>query len=404
MAHGSASEGPHEAVNVPPSGTLFDLIVIGGGTVGLSAAYYATARGLSTLLLEQFGGLANRWASSCGASRMFRIMYSPGYMAHFAEASLAMWQEIEVASGVQILQTQPLLFYGDPGNTVEGNLAEMRRILQSLGVPFMWYPDPGSLKHSFPAFKAIPIEYSGLAQPNSAVIRAEKSIAAFAKLAAGAGATLLFDQVATVTAIPETGPYQVSCAAGNYLSKHLVLCPSAWTNSVLKPFGLQINLTIWQMTVAYFKADVARYAYPLWYEFGPDSSSLYYGFPADEIPGFLKVSADFTNAKFSDPKDCTYQPDPAILSKLGAFLRQRFNDIDPTATHPSTCLYTMSSDGQVVLDRLGPHNISIFTCDSGRGFKFTPVFGRILVDLAVTGKTYYDIRPFSIKRPGIIRN
>jgi glycine/D-amino acid oxidase-like deaminating enzyme len=37
------------------------------------------------------------------------------------------------------------------------------------------------------------------------------------------------------------------------------------------------------------------------------------------------------------------------------------------------------------------------------GFKFTPLFGRILVDLATTGQTYYDITPFSIRRPGIIK-
>jgi hypothetical protein len=33
----------------------------------------------------------------------------------------------------------------------------------------------------------------------------------------------------------------------------------------------------------------------------------------------------------------------------------------------------------------------------------TPVFGRIPVDLAVDGKTYYDISAFSIHRHGIIK-
>ena len=50
----------------------------------------------------------------------------------------------------------------------------------------------------------------------------------------------------------------------------------------------------------------------------------------------------------------------------------------------------------------GYENVAIFTGASGRGFKFTPLCGRILVDLATTGKTYYDIRPFSITRCGII--
>ena len=50
----------------------------------------------------------------------------------------------------------------------------------------------------------------------------------------------------------------------------------------------------------------------------------------------------------------------------------------------------------------GYQNVAIFTGGSGRGFKFTPLLGRILVDLATTGKTYYDISPFSINRHGII--
>jgi thioredoxin reductase len=33
----------------PSSGSSFDLIIIGGGTIGLSAAYHAVMRGLNTV-------------------------------------------------------------------------------------------------------------------------------------------------------------------------------------------------------------------------------------------------------------------------------------------------------------------------------------------------------------------
>ena len=344
-------------------------------------------------------------ASSGGASRMFRIMYSPSYMAQLAETSLALWNEIETVSGAEILKTQPLIFYGDSEYTVEGNLGDMRKILADLGVPYSWYPTSAGLLQQYPAFQSMPAEYVGLVQPNSAVIRAETSIAAFETLATSAGATLLSNQPATVTTISTEGPYQVSCPAGTYSAPYLVLCPGAWTNSVLQPFGLQLDLTIWQMTIAYFQADVANYSYPLWYEFGPTDQQLFYGFPPDEVPGSLKVSADFTNNKYSDPSQCTYQPDPQILSQISTFLGQRFNGVQATPSDASTCLYTMSADAQVILDRLGGfHNVAIFSGASGRGFKFTPLFGRILVDLATVGQTYYDIKPFSLSRPGIIKS
>jgi sarcosine oxidase / L-pipecolate oxidase len=396
---------PRQAVTPPRSGSSFDIIIIGGGTIGLSAAYYAAARGLNTLLLEQFDTMASGYASSGGASRMFRIMYSPTYMAQLAETSLALWKEIETASGLEILETQPLIFYGDSENTVEGNLGAMQKILANLGVPYTWHPNAAGLMQQYPAFQTMPTDYVGLVQPNSAVIRAETSITAFETLATAAGATLLSNQPATVTSISTEGPYEVSCPAGAYSAPQLVLCPGAWTNSLLEPFGVQLSLTIWQMTVAYFQADVTNYAYPLWYEFGPTSQQLFYGFPPDEVPGSLKVSADFTNNIYTDPSQCTYQPDPQILSQLGAFLQQRFNGVQPTPADASTCLYTMSADAQMILDRLGgDHNVAIFTGASGRGFKFTPLFGRILVDLATTGQTYYDVSPFSISRPKIIKH
>jgi sarcosine oxidase len=235
----------------------------------------------------------------------------------------------------------------------------------------------------------------GLVQPTSAAIRVKPSISAFKKLLAGKKATLLTNQWTTVKT-PQ-GPYQVECEAGTYSTDCLILCPGPWTNSVLEPFGIQLNLKIWQMTIGYFLVN--RSDYPLWYEFGP---KLYYGFPPEER-GSIKVSVDEDRHIFPSPGQCNYQPDTAILDQIGTFLQNRFNGVvQPKAFNPSTCLYTVSADEQLILDRLGFHNIAIFTGDSGRAFKFTPLFGRILVDLATTGKTPYDISPFSITRPGII--
>lgn len=401
----TSTRQPRKRAAPPASGASFDIIIIGGGTIGLSAAYYAAARGLNTLLLEQFDSLASAKASSGGHSRMFRIMYSESYMAELAEASFALWKEIETATGFEILQTQPLIFYGDIENTVEGNLGAMRTILNNLGIPNTWYPNSNALMQQYPAFQTVPTNYVGLAQANSAVIRADVSISAFDTMAYNAGATVLTNQPATVTTVLTEGPYQVTCPAGTYSAPYLILCPGAWTNSVLQPFGVQLDLAIWQMTVAYFPADVANYSYPLWYEFGPTNQQLFYGFPAAEFPNAIKVSLDATNNIYADPSQCTYQPDPLILSRMGTFLQQRFNGVQPNPFGASTCLYTMTvADSQMILDRLGFHNVAIFTGGSGRGFKFTPLFGRILVDLATTGKTYYDITPFSINRPGIIKS
>jgi glycine/D-amino acid oxidase-like deaminating enzyme len=362
---------------------------------------------------------------------MFRIMYSEVCSAKLAEIALALWHEIEAASNVQILKQQRLIFYGQSGATPEGDLSKMRGILDSLGASYKWYGSGGELRNDFPAFREVCSDYVGLTQPNSAVIRTDKSISAFIKLAQGLGATVLTDQPATITKISRKG-YEVTCPAGTYSARSLILAPSAWTNEVLKPFRIQLYLTIWQMTVAYFRAEVTEFNYPLWYEFGrtspthklsstrrsvtqkhladpastaAETQELFYGFPSDEKPGYIKVSADFTDSYYTDPRECTHTPDPNILSQLGNFLGRRFNGVCPDPAFPSSCLYTMSKDYQMILDTLPGHpHVAIFTGDSGRGFKFTPLFGRVLVDLAMNGTTYYDISPFSIHRPGIMKS
>ena len=115
------------------------------------------------------------------------------------------------------------------------------------------------------------------------------------------------------------------------------------------------------------------------------------------------MSADFTNDTFTDPGQCTYQPDPKILQQMASFLAERFKGVTPGASEAQTCLYTMSSDYQIILDNVPGHpTAAVLTGESGRAFKYTPLFGRILVELATTGKSTYDISEFRITRPGLL--
>jgi sarcosine oxidase len=66
-----------------------------------------------------------------------------------------------------------------------------------------------------------------------------------------------------------------------------------------------------------------------------------------------------------------------------------------------TCLYTMTPDGDFLIDRLpSAPNIIVASPCSGHGFKFAPVIGEILADLATRGATSHDIGRFSIRRFG----
>ncbi|RCS58190.1 FAD-dependent oxidoreductase [Parvibium lacunae] len=382
-----------------------DIAIIGGGTTGTSAAYYAASAGYKTVLFEQYT-IGNNYASSDGESRMFRIMYSDATMARLAESALGMWHEIQEYSGVTLLERDGLLFYGLPAASVEGNLEQCAQVMSSLGVPYTRY-DTTALYQNYPVFQSLPADYFGLSQPSSCMIVVKNSLQTFCDLAANAGAALLTNCPATIVSAPPGGPYVISSPQGLFLAKSLIMAPGAWSNRLFSAFDIQLNLKIWQMTVVFFGVDTSL-PWPMWYEFGPtvdNQQQLFYGFPPLEYPDMIKVSADFTNDIYDDPSQCTYQPDPVILRAMSNFVGQRFTGISTAPQNPITCLYTMTPDAQLVLDTLPNYsNVAVLTGESGRAFKYTPLFGRILVELATTGKSAYDISEFSINRPGIIQS
>ncbi|MGZ3181628.1 MAG: FAD-dependent oxidoreductase [Telluria sp.] len=383
----------------------YDVAILGGGTIGLSSAYYCAASGKKTILFEQ-NAFYNDKGSSDGYSRMFRIMYSDPTMAMLAESSFALWHEIEEDTGVQLLKTNGLLFYGLSGQSVEGDLQQCQDTMTELGIPYQRY-DRAGLKDNYTVFRDLPPEYWGLNQASSATTEVQQSLRTFHDAAIRKGATLL-DYCPAMVVNPEPGgkPYTIATPHGTFTADSLIIAAGAWSNNVFQPFGLQLNLEIWQMNVAYFQVDPSL-EWPMWFEFGPTVNGVqqqFYGFPPLERPGYIKVSCEFTNDKYEDPRQCSYQPNPDILRQISEFVAKRFRGVDPTVHDPATCLYTMSADGQMVLDTLpGYPNVAVLTGESGRAFKFTPLFGRILMQLATTGKTPYDISEFRIERKGIIK-
>jgi len=61
----------------------YDVAVIGGGPIGLAAAYQSAKAGKSVVLLERFN-FFNQSGSSNDLVRMFRAMYTQDFMADLA--------------------------------------------------------------------------------------------------------------------------------------------------------------------------------------------------------------------------------------------------------------------------------------------------------------------------------
>ena len=79
-----------------------DVVVVGAGVMGSAAARVLGARGVQTVLLEQFE-LGHARGSSHGATRIFRFAYpDPGYV-RMAVVAREAWLRLEEDAGRELL-------------------------------------------------------------------------------------------------------------------------------------------------------------------------------------------------------------------------------------------------------------------------------------------------------------
>lgn len=448
----------------------YDMVIIGGGTIGISAAYHATKAGLRTILVEK-ADIPSSMGSSKGYERIFRIMYAQDNRIRLTEAAYAQWKELEKLSGETILIEDDLLFFGHKNapDTPEGNLKDTIAAMNRQAVPYELLNSPQEIQNRFPVFnaKGMPSDYIGLVQKNSATIDVQKAMKTYLNLAmetklltiaAYTQATNLVNKgyaniednfnVTVAVATGELG--KVYGQAGVIKANHLILAPGVWAGGLLSNLTRNMLLQnddyrIWQMSLAFWRQNKpAQDKIPLWYEFGnteQNQRGLFYGFPdvglSNDTKGRVKIAADYTDTKFTNPSQITGIPDQNILNEIkthisGLFIPGvlDFNDY----SNQSACLYSMPNDGKVVIGPipgLGPtpwnptmsyppiRYSAMSVMEAGRGFKYTPLFGRILVNIATNpyaqapfnsgngvilkyGSGYdYDIEEFSPYRSGL---
>jgi glycine/D-amino acid oxidase-like deaminating enzyme len=124
------------------------------------------------------------------------------------------------------------------------------------------------------------------------------------------------------------------------------------------------------------------------------------GFPIFEHRG-VKLLVDCTGPVV-EPDDPDRRPDQAVLDRVRAYAASILPSLGSDIIEAETCRYTMTPDDDFILDRHPefPQIVVASSC-SGHGFKFAPLIGRVLADLAVRGRTEHNIERFRLDRPGL---
>lgn len=367
---------------MPAPDRAYDVIVIGVGAMGAATSMHLARRGARVLGLER-ATIPNNEGSSHGHSRLIRVCYyeHPDYVPLLLRA-LQHWRELERASGRVVFHQTGALYVGDPDGAL---VRESARSGVRFGVPHELL-DERAIRSRFPQLNP-PVGAAGLLEPLAGALLCETAIEAFAAVARRAGAEL--HEREPVEGWTSDGAHvEVRTARGVYGARSLVLTAGAWSRG-LAP-GLAPRLAVTRQSMGWVAPRRPELfgpeSFPCWAVEQPDGS-LHYGFPI--LPGRegMKV-AHHLNGAPTDPATIDRAPTPSDEAGFRAAL----GSLAPFATGPTlrtcVCMYTNTPDGHFAVGALpGLERVWVGCGFSGHGFKFAPVVGEALADLAQRGRS-----------------
>ena len=372
----------------------FDVVVCGLGVMGSAALHHLARRGKRVLGLERYAPGHDR-GSSHGHTRIIRVGYfeHPSYVPLLRRA-YALWRELEGASGQQLLHLTGIAEIGPPsGILVRGTLEAAR--LHGLRHDVL---TAAELMRRFPAFR-VPPEHVAVVQPDGGFLDVEPSIAAQIALATAAGAEIRSGE--TVRAIePRAGLVRIISERGVVEAGAAIVAAGAWMPALLPELAPLLRAT--REVVGWFEvADADLFSAGRCPVFIIESRhGMHYGIPPTGGSG-IKVAKHHHRNQAVDPDayDRTVSADDETL--IRAAIADHLPAANGRLIAAKTCLYTMTPDGHFLIDRLAdaPQVIVASPC-SGHGFKFAPVVGEILAELATAGTTRHDISRFRLARFG----
>ncbi|MVU83331.1 N-methyl-L-tryptophan oxidase [Nocardia sp. ET3-3] len=371
----------------------YDVIVIGLGGMGSAAAYHLARGGHRVLGLERFTP-AHSNGSSHGGSRIIRQSYfeDPAYVPLLLRA-YELWERLARDAGDEVYRLTGGLYVGPPECvTVAGSIRASRE--WSLPHDLL---DAREIRTRFPNFTPEP-HFIGLYEELAGFARPERTVAAHLRLAAAHGATLRFGEVVESWRDSGTG-VTVSTASGTYTAGRLVICPGAWAPGLLADLGVEIDIERQVMYWLQPDTGAERFEHDPIYIAENDSGAQIYGFPAIDGPDGGVKTAFFRKGIRCTPDTIDRTVHPAEIDEMRTRVGELLPALNGPAVHAATCMYSNTADQHFVIARHPAHHSVTVACGfSGHGFKFVPVVGEILAELAMTGTTRHPIDLFAPQR------
>ncbi len=374
-----------------------DLLVIGGGVMGLFTAYHASERFERVTVLER-GRIGDPATASYGRTRSFRNDYLDPAYARLAHEAFRLWGEFEARTAARVLVRCGCLNIAK--RSVTPNLADTYaqlsyETLRGLGLRTAAFSD-AALRTRYPYLSADLgyLDLDGGVVDLPAVTRTLTGVLAERRVEVREG-------VETMAIERDGAGLRVVTDAGEILARSLVVTAGHGTNDVLEllpdnrlhvpitkdrpkeakylvpPADVRERFTAGAMpTIAYL--DTGIYCHPI-VDGLVDAVKIGYYNPPD-----LPRAATGIDGIASFVEEC--------MPGLRTATVRDVEDVDQ-------CDYDLVADDDFVLGAVpGFANAFVGVGWRGTGYKFAPWVGRVLAELALQQGTVYDIGRFDPAR------
>lgn len=367
----------------------FDVIVLGTGGIGSAAVCALASRGARVLGIDLFPPGHQR-GSSHGQTRAIRQAYfeHPNYVP-LTMAAYDLWHALEQKTEQTLLTQTGLLQAGPPdGHVVRGVLDAAAQ--HHLAIDRL---DPLEANDRFAPLR-FSEDHRVLFERHAGYLRVEECVKAHLAAAESAGAMLVVGQRIVDWTSDERG-IRVVLESQDYRSQKLIITLGAGSRELWK---LPLPITVLKKHQYWFQETAAvddrLSRIPIFLV--ETSNDVFYGFPRVDELGLKVARHTGGNVVRENPFIQIVPADEREEKEDLALVTSWVADFMPNQNlalrHHSACWYSMTTDGHFFVGRHPEYrNVFLAAGLSGHGFKFAPVLGQALADLALDGDTSYPI-------------
>jgi glycine/D-amino acid oxidase-like deaminating enzyme len=374
----------------------YDIIVIGAGAIGCSAAWHARSLGAKKVLLIDRGGIAE--GTSSQSSSILRTHYSVRENVELARRSWSVFTKFgeylddpQAECGLNRCGYLVVAADDERGEAVRASLAQQR----TMGIEANEI-DAKQAREILPLLNTDGLAIFGH-EPEAGYADAYLTATAFARAARRLGVEVRQGEAVESLITEGSRVTGIRTKAGTYTAGMVICVANVWTNRLIESsIGVSIPLVAERHEVVAFEAPQPYLpSYPVLKDMASESMVYARCYGRSQLlasPGLVGHATDPDERQADVPLD--------IIATLGEQVAARLSSFDQAGVASTwTGLYDVTPDWNPVLGPLpGWQGLQVGFGFSGHGFKLSPAIGRLLAQSALGLPTEVPLAPYRYER------